>query len=59
MIRGRLSEIWTDDDGLSTVEYAILLALMVAVAAAGWGEFGQTLANSADEPVAVMQNATG
>jgi Flp pilus assembly pilin Flp len=54
-----LSELWTDEDGLSTVEYAILLALLVTVAAASWDDLGQTLANSADEPIAVMQNATG
>lgn len=48
---------WRDEEGLTTVEYALLLILVIIVAAAGWHDFGQTLANSADEPMAVMENA--
>ena len=50
---------WRDEEGLSTVEYALLVALMVLVAAASWERFGLTLANAADEPMAVMQNPSG
>lgn len=50
---------WSDQEGLSTVEYALLVALMVLVAAASWERFGLTLANAADEPMAVMQNPSG
>jgi Flp pilus assembly pilin Flp len=49
-----LSSFWGDQDALTTVEYALLVALVVVVAAAGWQNFGETLANSADEPIAVL-----
>ena len=52
-----LAFLWRDEEGLTTVEYALLIVLMVLVAAVGWDNLGQTLANSADEPIAVL-NAT-
>lgn len=40
------------------MEYALLLALIVVSAITGWQNFGQCLANSADEPIRVMQAST-
>lgn len=57
-MRHAVAAWWRDEEGMTTIEYALLLALVVVVAAAGWDDFGQTLANSADEPMAVMENAS-
>jgi len=32
--------LWTDEEGLTTVEYALLLALLVVAALATWTTFG-------------------
>jgi len=37
-----LRRLWSDEDGLSTVEYAILLALIVASAVFAWQGLGAT-----------------
>lgn len=49
---------WRDEEALTTVEYALLIALIVIVGAAGWDRFGETLANSADEPIAVLDSTS-
>ena len=36
-------KLWTDEDGLTTVEYALLLALLVVAALATWTTFGATI----------------
>lgn len=54
-----LCELWTDEEALTTVEYALLLVFIVIVAAASWDHLGQALVNSADEPIAVMENPSG
>jgi Flp pilus assembly pilin Flp len=35
-----LSRLWSDQEGLVTVEYALLLALMVVAALSTWTTFG-------------------
>ena len=37
----RLRELWCDDTGLTTVEYALLLVLIVTVAILAWQTMGQ------------------
>lgn len=32
----RIKRIWSDEEGLTTVEYALLLALLVVAALATW-----------------------
>ena len=39
----RLQKIWTDEAGLTTVEYALLLALLVVAALGVWTTFGATI----------------
>ena len=39
MIR-TLKRLWTDEDGLTTVEYALLLVLVVAAAVTAWSQLG-------------------
>lgn len=36
----RIKRIWSDEEGLTTVEYALLLALLVVAALATWTTFG-------------------
>ena len=36
----RWMRIWSDEEGLTTVEYALLLALLVVAALATWTTFG-------------------
>jgi Flp pilus assembly pilin Flp len=39
----RLTRLQSDDRGLSTVEYVIILVLIAATAVAAWKNFGETL----------------
>jgi len=36
----RIKRIWSDEEGLTTVEYALLLALLVVAAIVTWTTFG-------------------
>lgn len=42
-MRDMLKRFWTDEEGLTTVEYALLLALLVVAALATWAAFGNTV----------------
>ena len=42
-----LKTLWQDEDGLTTVEYAILLALISIVAIAAWTNLGNTVSGVA------------
>ncbi len=35
-----LKQLWTDEAGLTTVEYALLLVLIVAAAVTAWTQLG-------------------
>jgi len=41
----RIKSIWTDEEGLTTVEYALLLALLVVAALTVWTTFGGIIRN--------------
>lgn len=41
-----LKEFWREQTGLTTVEYALLLALIVVVAFTAWNNLGTTVENS-------------
>lgn len=49
-----MDRLWRDEEAMTSVEYALLVALVVIVGAAGWDRLGETLANSADEPIAAL-----
>jgi Flp pilus assembly pilin Flp len=36
----RVKKMWSDEEGLTTVEYALLLALLVVAALGTWTAFG-------------------
>jgi len=39
----RVKELWTDEAGLTTVEYTLLLILIVAACVTTWGQLGSTV----------------
>ncbi len=39
----RIKELWTDEAGLTTVEYALLLILIVAACVTTWGQLGSAV----------------
>lgn len=43
-----LKRLWADEEGLTTVEYALLLALLVVAALVTWTTFGHTIRNKVD-----------
>ena len=42
-----IRELWADEDGLASVEYALILMLMVIAAVAAWTTLGIRTADSA------------
>ena len=50
-------QLWSDEEGLTTVEYALILALVVIAGAAGWDQLAESLVNTANEPISVLQTA--
>jgi Flp pilus assembly pilin Flp len=51
--------LWKDEDGLTTVEYALLLALLVVAAIGVWTGFGAKVQNavtSAGNQIDAAQN---
>jgi len=45
----RLSRLWADEAAVTTVDYAIMLALLAMAAAVMWDKFGSTLLASVAE----------
>ena len=41
-----IKALWTDEDGLTTVEYALLLALLVVAAIGTWATLGSRISAS-------------
>jgi len=41
-----IKRLWTDEDGLTTVEYALLLALLVVGAISVWSALGVKIQNA-------------
>jgi Flp pilus assembly pilin Flp len=41
-----LGDFWNDEEGLTTVEYALLLALVAIAAIAAWATLGQRTSNT-------------
>ena len=44
-----LKRLWTDEDGLTTVEYALLLVLIVIVGITAWQSLGGSVSDKVDE----------
>ncbi len=44
-----MKKFWNDEDGLTTVEYALLLALIVVVAITAWTALGTGVNSTVDD----------
>jgi|LSQX01.1.fsa_nt_gb Flp pilus assembly pilin Flp len=49
---------WRDEEGVTTVEYALLLSLIVAVAISAWRTLGETVNDTVNDVVARFPSAT-
>jgi Flp pilus assembly pilin Flp len=52
-----IKKMWSDEEGLTTVEYALLLALLVVAAVAVWTTFGRQVQSSVSASTGAIQNA--
>ncbi|MBP8951299.1 MAG: Flp family type IVb pilin [Armatimonadetes bacterium] len=46
---GAIRRLWNDEDGLTTVEYALMLVLIVIVGITAWGSLGGSVSDKVDE----------
>ena len=53
-----LKALWMDEDGLTTVEYALLLALLVVAAIAVWTAFGARVQKSVTQSTTALDTAS-
>jgi len=54
---GMVKTLWKDEDGLTTVEYALLLALLVVAAIGIWTAFGARVQQSVKTSTNKFDNA--
>lgn len=52
-----MRELWKDEEGLTTVEYALLLALVVVAGIAAWQGLGSTVENAVNSSSTTIQGA--
>lgn len=52
----RIKTIWADEEGLTTVEYALLMALLVVAAIAVWTTFGAKVKESVSSSTDAFSN---
>jgi len=52
-----MRKFWKDEEGLTTVEYALLLALLVVAALVVWTQFGHTVRNTVGASKNAIENA--
>ena len=53
----KIKAVWSDEEGLTTVEYALLLALLVVAAVAVWTTFGAKVKSSVSASTNAIGNA--
>jgi len=53
-----LKAVWNDEDGLTTVEYALLLALVAVVAIVAWQTLGGAVKDKATTSATAINGAT-
>jgi len=52
-----MRELWKDEEGLTTVEYALLLALVVVAGIAAWQGLGNTVNSTVSNSSTALSNA--
>jgi len=53
----KMRDLWKDEEGLTTVEYALLLALVVVAGIAAWQGLGGTVKTTVNSSAATIANA--
>jgi Flp pilus assembly pilin Flp len=56
--RTKMKDLWQDEEGLTTVEYALLLALVVVAGILAWQGLGDTVGNAVDDSANTIANVT-
>lgn len=51
-------KLWKDEEGLTTVEYALLLALVVVAGITAWNTLGGTVGNAVNDSADTIANAS-
>ena len=54
-----MKKLWMDEEGLTTVEYALLLALVVVAGITAWSTLGGTVENTVSDSADTIANASG
>jgi Flp pilus assembly pilin Flp len=54
-----MKSVWRDEEGLTTVEYALLLTLLVIGAITVWTAFGNGLRGSVESSTGALADAGG
>jgi len=52
-----MMDLWKDEEGLTTVEYALLLALVVVAGILAWQGLGDTVQNTVSDSSGTIANA--
>lgn len=52
-----MHDLWRDEEGLTTVEYALLLALVVVAGILAWQGLGGTVQNTVGDSADTIANA--
>jgi Flp pilus assembly pilin Flp len=53
-----MKDLWMDEEGLTTVEYALLLALVVVAGILAWQGLGGTVENTVNDSADTIANAS-
>lgn len=53
----RIGDLWRDERGLTSIEYALLLSLIVLAGLVAWRSLGGTVSNSAGTSAGLVANA--
>jgi Flp pilus assembly pilin Flp len=53
-----MKDLWKDEEGLTTVEYALLLALVVVAGILAWQGLGNTVENTVSDSADTIANAS-
>ncbi|MFO8081108.1 MAG: Flp family type IVb pilin [Armatimonadota bacterium] len=54
----RLHRLWRDEEGVTTVEYALLLALVVVAGITAWSSLGEAVSNTISESASTIANGS-
>ncbi|MGC9319300.1 MAG: Flp family type IVb pilin [Armatimonadota bacterium] len=54
-----MRELWSDESGVTSVEYALILALVAVVGILAWTNLGGEVAFSANTSADAIANGTG